>query len=76
MWGPVLQFSFKSSRAARTAAITKAENVQSLPLIAFSTSSTTSVGKRIVLLVVGGVVGILNFPMEIPRNRHELPVLH
>ena len=41
-----------------TAAITKAENVQSLPFIAFSTLSITSFGKRMVLLVVAGTDGI------------------
>lgn len=56
-------YFFKSSNAARTAATINAENVHSLPLIAFSTSATTSLGKRIVLLMVGGVSGILNFPI-------------
>lgn len=48
----------KSASAARTAAMTNAENVQSFPWIAFSTDSTTSLGKRMVLFVVGGVDGI------------------
>lgn len=48
--------------------MTKAENVQFLPWMAASTSSTTSDGKRMVLLVVGGVEGILNFPINLPRN--------
>ena len=56
-------YFFKSSSAARTAAMTNAENVHSLPLIAFSTPSTISLGNRIVLLMVGGVSGILNFPI-------------
>ena len=62
VFAPLCYF-FKSSRAARTAAITKAEKVQSLPLIAFSTPSTTSLGKRIVLFTVGGFSGILNLPI-------------
>lgn len=57
-----------SSNAARTAAITKAEKVHSLPLMAFSTASTTSLGKRMVLLVVGGVVGILKQPIIYPSQ--------
>jgi len=40
--------------------------VQSFPLMAFSISSTTLLGKRIVLLTVGGVSGILNFPIISP----------
>ena len=56
--------SWISSKAARTAAITKAEKVQFLPWIAFSTSSTTSLGKRIVLLIVGGVDGIWNLLID------------
>ena len=39
---------------------TKAEKVQFLPEIAFSTSSIISLGNRMVLLVVGGIAGILN----------------
>ena len=38
----------RSSNAARTAAITKLEKVQSFPLIAFSTRSTISEGNRTV----------------------------
>ena len=41
-----------------------AEKVQSFPLIACSTASTTSFGKRMVLFVVGGVEGILKLPMR------------
>ena len=52
-----------SSSAFLTAAITNAENVQSLPCMAFSTSSMMSLGKRMVLFVVGGIDGILKFPM-------------
>ena len=55
----------KSSSAARTAAITNAENVQSFPWIACSTASTTSFGKRMVLFVVGGVEGILKLPTHV-----------
>ena len=51
------------STAERTAAIIKAVNVQLVPLITLSTSSTTSTGKRIVLLVVGGITGILKKDM-------------
>ena len=60
-----VSISRTSSKAARTAAITKAENVQFLFWIAFSTPSTTSLGKRIVLLIVGGVDGIWNLPMDV-----------
>ena len=56
--------SWTSSRAIRTAAITKAEKVQFLLWIAFSTSSTTSLGNRMVLLIVGGVDGIWNLPID------------
>jgi len=45
------------------AAIIKAENVQSLPRIASSTSFIKSFGNRIVLFVVAGMVGILNLPI-------------
>ena len=61
-----VNYDFKSTNAARTAAITKAEKVQSLPLITFSTSSTTSLGNLIVLLTVGGVSGILNLLINYP----------
>ena len=61
----VLRYEFskfsKFSKATRTASITKAENVQFCPLMAFSTCSITSLGKRIHLLVVGGIEGILKF---------------
>ena len=57
-----------SSIAALRAAITNAEKVQSLFLIKFSTSKMISLGKRMVLLVVGGVDGILNFDITYPRN--------
>ena len=57
---------FKSSNAARTAAITNAEKVHSLPFIAFSTPSTTSLGNLIVSLIVGGfsemLIAIAKFP--------------
>lgn len=70
-----IQFSFlsatdtslwhsRSSNAARTAAITKAENVHSLPRIVFSTLFTISLGNRMVLLTVGGMDGILNLPIS------------
>lgn len=61
-----VNYDFKSSNAARTAAITKAEKEQSLPLIAFSTSSTTSLGNLIVLLTVGGFSGIINLLIYYP----------
>ena len=48
-----------SSTAARTAATTNAENVQSLLQISASTLSIKSLGKRTVLFVVGGIEGIL-----------------
>ncbi len=51
-------FSSNSSKAARTAAITKAEKVQSFPRMASSTCSITSFGNRMVLLVVSGMEGI------------------
>lgn len=54
-------FSSRSSIAALTAAITNAEKLQSFPQITFSVLSIKSLGKRMVLLVVGGTVGILNF---------------
>ena len=57
-------FSSSSANAARTAAITKLENVQSFPWIACSTCSTTLEGKRTVLLTVGGLSGILNFAIN------------
>ena len=60
--------SFMSSIAALKAAITNAEKVQSLFLIKFSTSKMISLGKRMVLLVVGGVDGILNVDITYPRN--------
>ena len=60
--------SSRSSNAIRTAAMTNAEKVQSSPWMACSTASTTSEGKRMVLLTVGGVFGILNLPIRIPRN--------
>ena len=44
--------SFKFAKATRTASTTKAENVQSRLVIAFSTSSITSFGKRIDFVVV------------------------
>ncbi len=47
------------STADRTAAIIKAVNVQLVPAMTLSTFFTTSSGKRIVLLVVGGITGIL-----------------
>lgn len=53
--------SSRFSRATLTASTTNAVKVQHLPEIAFSTSSITSFGKRIHLLVVGGTDGILNF---------------
>lgn len=69
-------YSPRSSRAARTAAITNAEKVHSFPLIAFSTSSTMSPGKRIVLLTVGGFSGILNFPIAAPSKALQLYCYH
>ena len=44
-----------------TTSTTKAENVQSVPTRTDSTSSITSFGNRILLLVVWGICGILNF---------------
>ena len=58
---PAYSSSWRFSRATRTASTTKAEKVQSLPRIAFSTCSTTSLGKRMLLFVVEGTLGILNF---------------
>ena len=57
--------SFKSSKAAVTAAMTNAEKVQSLPWMASSTCCTTLDGNRIVLLTVGGVEGILKFAIPV-----------
>ena len=57
---PIYLSSFRSSKAARTAAITKAEKVQSFPTITASTAAITSLGNRIVLFVVGDWLGILN----------------
>ena len=51
--------SSTSSTAARTAAMTKAEKVQSFPWIRDSTRSIRSFGNRMVLFVVGGLEGIL-----------------
>ena len=48
--------------------MTKAEKVQLFPLIASSTLLIRSFGKRIVLLVVRGMDGILNLDIRIPRN--------
>ena len=61
-------FSSKFSKATLTASITNAVKVQLLPSIAFSTFSIISLGKRIHLLVVGGIDGILNFFIVSPRN--------
>ncbi len=61
-----------SSNAIRTAAITKAEKVQSFPSIAFSTEAITSSGKRMVLFVVDGELGIWNFAIITPRNTFVL----
>ena len=52
--------SSRSSSAWRTAAMTNAEKLQSLPRMASSTCKITSLGKRMVLFVVGGMDGILN----------------
>ncbi len=60
--------SFKFSKATFTASITKAVKVQSLPLIAFSTSLTILLGNLMHLLVVGGTTGILNFFISSPHN--------
>ena len=49
--------SSKFSSAHRTASTTKAVKVQSLPWIWASTCSITSLGKRMLLLVVGGTAG-------------------
>lgn len=57
-----------SSKALRTAEITKAEKVQFLPFIASFTLAITSFGNRMVLLVVGGIEGILKFDTLSPRN--------
>lgn len=53
--------SDKFSSATLTASTTNAENVHSVPTIAFSTSSITSFGNLILLLVDWGTFGILNF---------------
>ena len=80
--------SFKSSNAARTAATTKAEKVQSLPRIAASISSSISLGKRTDLFVVGGTLGILKAivltcntfymtsVLQSCRNMRNINVLH
>ncbi len=60
-----MTYSSIFSNAARTAAMTKAENVQSFPWMAVSTCSITSLGKRMVLFVVGGIDGILKLPIII-----------
>ena len=67
---PLFQFSssWRFSSATRTASITKAEKEQSLPTICFSTSSIKLFGNRIVLLVVGGMAGILNFLIISPHT--------
>ena len=62
----------KSASAARTAAMTNVEKVQSFPWIAFSTASTTSLGKRMVLFVVGGWTGSESGPLRSPRNTFVL----
>lgn len=59
-----LYSSFKFSNIIFTAAMTKAEKVQFFPWMAASTCSMTSFGKRMVLLVVLGMEGILNFLMH------------
>lgn len=66
--------AFRSSSAARTAAMTKAEKVQSFPRMASSTCSMTSFGNRTVLLVVGGTDGNLNDPTKTPRNTVVLQI--
>lgn len=69
-------FSAISSNAARTAEITKAEKVQSLPFMASSTLAIMSLGKRMVLFVVGGTDGILKFDkQESPRNTIVLRIV-
>ena len=55
--------------------MTNAEKVQLLPSIAFSISSMMSLGKRIVLLVVGGMDGTLNFLIRSPRNTSALQLV-
>ena len=60
-------FSPSSRKAFRAAAMTNAEKVQSFPAMAFSISSMTSLGNRMVLLVVAGVLGISNPAMPSPR---------
>ena len=62
----VLFYFSRFSNAERTAAMTKAEKVQSFPVIVASTFSMTSFGKRMVLFVVGGIDGILNLSINIP----------
>lgn len=57
----VFYSSFKFSSATFTASTTNALKVQDVSLITASTSSITSFGKRIHLLVLGGTEGILNF---------------
>lgn len=62
--------SSKFASATFTASMTKAEKEQFLPVIACSTANMTSFGKRIVLFVVDGIIGISNFRFFIfnPRN--------
>ena len=68
--------SFRSSRAERTAATTNAENVQSLPRITTSISSSISLGKRTDLLVVGGTLGILKVIVLTCNTIYMTSVLH
>ena len=68
--------SFRSSRAERTAATTNAENVQSLPRITSSISSSISLGKRTDLLVVGGTLGILKAIVLTCNTIYMTSVLH
>lgn len=47
--------SFRFSKATRVASTTNAENVQSVPRMASSTCSMTSLGNRMDLFVVAGI---------------------
>lgn len=74
--GGVQSLSFRFSRATLTASTTNAEKVQFFPLIAASTWKIRSLGKRIDLLVVGGIDGILNFfNRSSPRSTIVSPIM-
>ena len=65
-----------SSTAARTAATTKAEKVQSFPWIRDSTRSIRSFGNRMVLFVVGGIEGILKDMRYTSQSIYWFSLIH